>query len=308
MANRVPLIVDPVSAQVKELPAVDDLSLEGSSIVGINTLDASRVAIGLTNIESSLSAQIQGITKIGIGTTGYQFPTNNTGIGSQFLALDPTGTNLIFTIPAGEVTGAAGSQGQIQYNNSDLLLGANIWFTVGSGTTIGRTGINTSNPLRTFDVNGDINYTGNLYLNNSSFIQQTLGKTGVTISGNIINTGIVSFTSSVFGTSITASSITTDTMTANTYTTPSDKTLKKNIKKIDNSLEKISKINGVSFEWKNNSDKCIGLIAQEVEEIFPEMIKVINGKKHINYDALIAVLIESVKELKSQMFSKPINN
>ena len=87
----------------------------------------------------------------------------------------------------------------------------------------------------------------------------------------------------------------------------SDKRLKENIKPIENSLEKVKSINGVTFEWNKKSHKPtgkkdVGVIAQEVEEILPEVVETrINGYKAVDYQKLTALLIESVKELSAKV-------
>jgi hypothetical protein len=89
---------------------------------------------------------------------------------------------------------------------------------------------------------------------------------------------------------------------------PSDKKLKENIKELQNCLEKIDKLSPVSFDWnilaneefdKQGSD--IGLIAQEVEEIFPEIVGDNKGFKALDYVKLTVLLISAVKELKQQI-------
>ncbi len=92
------------------------------------------------------------------------------------------------------------------------------------------------------------------------------------------------------------------TIYAHIISTPSDKRLKKNIRNLDNVLEKIEKLQGVSFEWDSQdilSNKTeIGLIAQEVENIFPEIVYTDQqGLKSMTYDKLTSVLIEAIKEL-----------
>lgn len=85
----------------------------------------------------------------------------------------------------------------------------------------------------------------------------------------------------------------------------SDAALKKDIAPVENALDKISRLNGVSFEWKDNAQptdhrKHIGVLAQEVEKIFPESVYGQEGAKGVDYPSLIAPLIEAVKELKNQ--------
>ena len=87
----------------------------------------------------------------------------------------------------------------------------------------------------------------------------------------------------------------------------SDKRLKDNIKPIENSLEAIKKINGVTYDWKANGNSSMGVIAQEVQSVFPQLVKEVQPlegdekRLTVNYDGLIGVLIETVKELNAKI-------
>lgn len=88
----------------------------------------------------------------------------------------------------------------------------------------------------------------------------------------------------------------------------SDKNLKKDIKKIESPLEKILKLNGYTFNWKDSGKADIGVIAQEVEQVFPELVaENKNAKwesyKTVQYGNLVAPIIEAIKELASQVKS-----
>lgn len=85
----------------------------------------------------------------------------------------------------------------------------------------------------------------------------------------------------------------------------SDKNLKDNIKNIENPLDKIVKINGVTFNWNSSQETYtgtdVGVIAQEIEEIIPEAVTTReNGYKAVKYEKIIPLLIESIKELKDR--------
>lgn len=95
----------------------------------------------------------------------------------------------------------------------------------------------------------------------------------------------------------------------------SDEKLKERVKDLDNSLQKVLALRGVSFYFKNQPDvKKIGLIAQEVEKVVPEVVATNQeGIKSVEYGNLIALLIEAIKEqqkeidmLKSQLPSKEV--
>lgn len=78
----------------------------------------------------------------------------------------------------------------------------------------------------------------------------------------------------------------------------SDERTKTHIVKMDNALEKIDKLNGYYYEWKENGTQTeVGLLAQEVEKVLPEAVSENEkGTKFLNYDGLIPVLTEAIKE------------
>jgi hypothetical protein len=88
----------------------------------------------------------------------------------------------------------------------------------------------------------------------------------------------------------------------------SDERFKKNIKPLKNSLEDIGKLDGVTYDWRINEFpnekfpdvKQNGLIAQDVEKVFPNLVETrADGYKTVDYVMLVPSLIEAVKELKS---------
>ena len=88
-----------------------------------------------------------------------------------------------------------------------------------------------------------------------------------------------------------------------TITESSAKRYKENIKLLENSLDKIIKLRGVSYNKIESGDKEIGLIAEEVNEILPELItKNTNGEiESVAYGRVVSVLIEAIKELKIEI-------
>ena len=92
-------------------------------------------------------------------------------------------------------------------------------------------------------------------------------------------------------------------MTAFDFNSSSDRNLKTNIQPVKDPIAKIVQINGVTFDWKANNQPAIGVIAQEIEEIFPELVSVseINNCKTVKYNGLIGVLIEGIKDQQTQI-------
>ncbi len=92
---------------------------------------------------------------------------------------------------------------------------------------------------------------------------------------------------------------------ATAWDTNSDRRLKKNIKPIVNWLDKVMKLNWVEFDRKNGNGHSIGVIAQDIEKILPDIVstpkKGDNYKyKSVDYDKISAVLIEAIKDLKKE--------
>lgn len=95
----------------------------------------------------------------------------------------------------------------------------------------------------------------------------------------------------------------------------SDENAKKNVEPIQDGLDKILELNGVRFDWREdvvplkaeNESRQIGLIAQEVEKIVPEVVvdEIVEGQtlKSIRYENLVALLIEGMKEQQEQINS-----
>lgn len=92
-----------------------------------------------------------------------------------------------------------------------------------------------------------------------------------------------------------------------TLTQSSDARLKKDVKPLENSLDNILKLNGVTYNWidpKKDPTKQIGVIAQEVEKVYPELVKTDEkGLKSVAYPNLVAPLINAVKELYQKWFT-----
>jgi hypothetical protein len=112
-------------------------------------------------------------------------------------------------------------------------------------------------------------------------------------------------------------------VTSDIISLASDRRLKENIIPIDGALDKIDKINGVYFNYTDNARKAnpgfgderqVGLIAQEIQEVLPEVIrfapfdygvdnKSISGENYLtlNYDKVVPLLLQAIKELKCEL-------
>ena len=88
--------------------------------------------------------------------------------------------------------------------------------------------------------------------------------------------------------------------TAQEFDALSDIRLKENISPIDNALNKLVGITGVSYTWKDSGEATMGVVAQDVHAVFPELVQEAEYLS-VNYNGLIGVLIESIKELKDRV-------
>ena len=80
----------------------------------------------------------------------------------------------------------------------------------------------------------------------------------------------------------------------------SDSRLKEDIYPIDNALSRIENIDGVYFTYKDSGEKSIGVIAQDIQKILPEVVfEDNNGYLGVNYSGIVPVLIEAVREQNS---------
>ena len=89
-------------------------------------------------------------------------------------------------------------------------------------------------------------------------------------------------------------------LTSKHFGASSDERLKKDITTLSKPLEMIESLRGVSFTWKKDNKPSIGFIAQEVEKVIPSLVLTgEDGYKTVAYGQFTALLVEAVKELKS---------
>jgi len=91
------------------------------------------------------------------------------------------------------------------------------------------------------------------------------------------------------------------------YGSPSDIRLKENIKPIESALDKVSKLQGVTFDWKENNSvldlkEDIGFIAQDVQKVLPELVRENkDGMLSMRHQGITPILLEAIKELKAEI-------
>ena len=142
------------------------------------------------------------------------------------------------------------------------------------------------NPQKTFVVGTNSSGSGV-----GTFVINDLGTAvsgGGTNRMTINNDGSVTFTGNVY---------------ANSFT-PSSLAYKDNVRTYENALDTVNKLRGVRFDWKDGGKPAVGLIAEEVEKVVPEVVAHNDGNATgVNYSSLVGVLVEAVKEQQAEVDS-----
>lgn len=228
-------------------------------------------------------------------------------------------------------TGSTGYTGSIGtgYTGSASTVAGPIGYTgsagfVGSASTvIGYTG-SASTALGYTGSQGLLGYTGSVGFVGSQGVIGFTGSVGfVGSQGNIGYTGSTAYTTASnvqlnsLGIGTAASGVTGEIRATNEVTAyyTSDINLKENIIPISNALEKLNKIRGVMFDWKDGYIESkggedgyfirkhdTGVIAQEVEAVLPEVVATrIDGSKAVKYEKMLGLVIQAINELSFEL-------
>jgi hypothetical protein len=168
----------------------------------------------------------------------------------------------------------------------------------------GNIGIGTKDPTTKLDVNGNIKFDSTIYTTGRMHISggeilYLLNKGGVVIWKEWGGNGNLDVQGGITADNIQAS----NNVNAKWFVYTSDRRLKDNITPLRDSLEKILSLNGYSYNWKSNGTKDIGVIAQDVETVFPEIVHTdsATGYKSVEYGNLVAPLIEAIKSQQKEI-------
>jgi hypothetical protein len=140
---------------------------------------------------------------------------------------------------------------------------------------------------------------------------QLAGPVGATITNETANstTHYPLFSATISGTlsdvDVSSTKLTyvpsTGTLSSTVITSTSDEKLKTNISTIQNPIDTIKQLRGVEYNWKDNGQKSMGVIAQEVEKTLPYLVVESNDGKSVMYQNMIGLLIEAIKEQQKQI-------
>lgn len=228
-------------------------------------------------------------------TNGTLVSTGDTGVVTGNMISDLSITN-------GDIAVGAGiSYNKLTLANSivdaDIATGANINISKLSARTI--SGVNLGGSLANLSSGNFINFNSGSTYNGSTAITVSVAATTASMGNTIVsrNSSGDFSASTISVVNLTAS----QTVQAQDFNSTSDSTLKTNIETINNAIKSIENLRGVSYQWISNGRPSKGVIADEVEREFPELVSESNGIKSVNYNGLIGVLIEAVKELSTEV-------
>ena len=261
------------------------------------------------------------------------YPVNYTvaeiGIGTNTPSerLDISGDESDYTAIRISNTTSTDSNWEIRAHDDDPDNGFSIWGgQAGSEaarimiTGSGNVGIGTTAPSQEFSVNGDVDIDDDLVFSGPDPVISATGGdlTVAPVAGQDVHidldTGSQFYVFDAFNSShlltvlqntrrigVLNAAPTTEfdvngTVTAVAYLYSSDKRLKSNFQTVDG-LEGIMQLEGLHFNWNDDGRPDIGITAQDVEAVYPELVHTDEntGRKYVKYGNLIAPLIEAVK-------------
>jgi hypothetical protein len=159
------------------------------------------------------------------------------------------------------------ASGLIDFQNTSGISSATIQLDV-SGN------LNISNPGGDLTIGDGINNT-----DQRVGIGSTIPTSKLTVTGDVSVSGVITCTD---------------------INSTSDINLKENIQTVDNALNIVNDLRGVKFEWKENHKPSFGVVAQELQKVLPELVTNTDPKT-VNYNGIIGVLIEAIKEQQRQI-------
>jgi hypothetical protein len=261
----------------------------GANITGLTANQVGALADIVTDTTPQLGGNLDINSKLingtgGINITGIVTATSFVGNGANITGLTANQVGAIADIVS-DTTPQLG--GNLDVNNKDIT---------GTGN-VNLTGIVTATNF----VGGGAGLTG-ITAGQVGAITDLVSDTTPQLGGNLdLNSKLINGTGGINITGV---------VTATDFNSTSDENLKENIRTIEDPLAKVVQIRGVNFDWKETQKPSVGVVAQEVEKVLPELVQLtqqgeggLGEHKTVNYNGLIGLLIEVVKEQQTQINS-----
>ena len=280
------------TGQVSSLNDLTDVTLTGIATGNLLAYNGSEF-VNTSNI--NVTGIITATSFVGALTGNVTGNINSSGV-STVASLNVTSINASGIVTATQfVTGASGSAIGINTN------------TISGPSTI------TIDPAAVGDNTGLVVIKGDLQIDGTT---TTVNSTTMTVDDiNITLASGAANSAAANGAGITVDGASATLLYASTgdkwvfnkdveagnFNSTSDINLKENIRQVESASELVSKLEGVHFSWKETGKETIGVIAQQIEEHLPQLVQTGDTHKTVNYNGLIGVLIEAVKEQGAQI-------
>ena len=255
-----------------------------STAMGFGTTASGQysTAMGIGTTASSLASTAMGYytTASANYSTAMGFFTTASGVASTAMGYD--------TIASGEVSTAMGLNNMASGDRSTAMG----YQTEASGSSSTAMGERTRASDRSSLVIGEYNLLGSTVTNSAT--QFSLDNTAFVIgNGTNENNRSDALTVLFDGTTTIAGDLNLN----------SDARLKANIISLGSTLAKLLQIDGKTYTMKKDENKKqkIGVLAQDIEKVFPELVSESNGVKSVNYQGLVPVLINALKEQDTKL-------
>lgn len=285
------------------------------------SLDTSTYITGNQTI--TLSGDVSGSGATSIAVTLATVPATKGGTGQTVYAVGDllyASTTTVLSKLAGVATGNALISGGVSTAPSWGKIGLTTHISGTLAVGNGGTGTTTLTANNVILGNGASavqfvapGASGNLLTSNGTTWTSTAPpQTGITVSDDTTTnaTRYIVFDDATSGTVTNANVSSTKlyfnpssgTLSATLFNSLSDVNVKHDIKTIENASSIVAQLNGVTFKWNDNNKASAGVIAQELEQIIPELVETNeNDIKTVNYSGIIAYLIECNKELMKRI-------
>ena len=279
----------------------DDVSIASTMTAAFFEGDGSK----LTNISSGsidLTGTYQDLGGVNISGPGVALTvTNSVSVGSSITAGqyygDGSGLTGVGLAPDSDVITTGNIQaGVITATTSLEATGADIGLTVtnsvsvGSSITAGSYYGDGSN-LSGLVVGAAVSVTSFDNQDNIDYPLPFLSGVGV---------GATIYTDSTTNEELTYNP-STGTLKSKEFDALSDQRLKTNIVGITDALSKLEQLRGVEYDWINGSGASVGVIAQEVQSVYPQLVSDTEDRMTVNYNGLVGLLVQAVNELSSRL-------
>ena len=272
-------------------------NIQAGVITATTSLEATGAGVGLTvtnNIYAGGNIEANGT----LVTSAFEFD------GGLYLGVfldsdDPT------TVDNTELVTAAGSKAIAES-------------VVGTGSSLTFTSLELTGPGTALTVTNDVSVGGSItagsYYGDGSNLSGLVVGAAVSVTSfdnqddvdyplpflSAVGVGATIYTDSTTNEELTYNPF-TGTLKSKEFDALSDQRLKTNIVGITDALSKLEQLRGVEYDWINGSGASVGVIAQEVQSVYPQLVSDTEDRMTVNYNGLVGLLVQAVNELSSRL-------